>query len=306
MQSTKPLLVQILKYLAKPNLKGSEQLPWLKIAFNVLRLWSLTFLFAISFALLVNILLASTGHTEENFKLIEFVDELSSFFVVLVVVVLAPITEEIAFRLWLRFSPLKWALGISFFSFFLISFFSEGAFNLYDVENILRSLFFLVFVFVAIFLVLRRRDVYKYVKQFFEKYFHIFFYIITLTFAMIHIANYDVNLKEIWYFAPLLVFPQLFLSLLIGFVRIKYGFVWAVLTHALNNSVAILPILLIGPLLEKEAFQTGNFDESFIESFSIQEIGMLLIYVSFLFFLMMFVLGSVASLVLEFKKSKEK
>ena len=77
-----------------------------------------------------------------------------------------------------------------------------------------------------------------------SKYFGIVFYLLTLAFAFYHITNFDVT-PMILYLSPLLVAPQLFIGLLLGYIRVRLGLEWAILLHALYNLLIIGPIILL-------------------------------------------------------------
>ena len=308
MEKTKPLILQFLDYTAKPRLCESQKLPWYMIVFNIFRLWSLSFLLSMIFALLANFLLNQAGYSDEDFKLVELITGFSPLFIFLLVVFWASISEELGFRLWLRFSPVKWGLGLAFFVFFLTSlirlpFIPEQYFTFSSGLGFLTSFLLIGSVFFLIFLLLKRENIGKIVETFFKRNFPFFFYTLAIFFAVIHITNYDVDLKTIWYFAPILIFPQLLLSFVISFIRMKYGFLWAVLTHSLNNAIAVTPLLFLAPILENESlFLEGVYiveELSFYEMYLVVVIGFFLLMVFFLCFL------SILSLLLEFTKREE-
>ncbi len=298
--SNTPLILQFLRYIASPKVCKNENLTFRRKVFNILRLWSLSFALAVCFALFITICLQSFGYSEESHKLNEFFVEFSPLTLVLIVVFWAPITEEIAFRLWLKYSPLKWGLGLSFLIFGSIIYFSEGFFTFETIQGVGASLLLIFSLFSFIFFILRNSKIDLIAKEFFKKNFRFFFYILAILFAAIHVVNYDVDLKKIWYFAPFLVFPQLFLSFTLSFIRMKYGFVWAVFTHALNNAVSITPILLFSPILEKDL---ENLD---INSLGFYEISIFLAYAFFALLFFSFCLFLIISLFLEFTKGRRK
>ncbi|TYB76769.1 CPBP family intramembrane metalloprotease [Bizionia gelidisalsuginis] len=76
-----------------------------------------------------------------------------------------------------------------------------------------------------------------------KTFFKTAFYAFTLLFGFIHIFNYDLTLK-ILIFSPILVAPQLVLGVLLGFLRVKIGLVYAMVLHALFNASLIIPSLL--------------------------------------------------------------
>ncbi|MEN8789615.1 MAG: CPBP family intramembrane glutamic endopeptidase [Flavobacteriaceae bacterium] len=76
-----------------------------------------------------------------------------------------------------------------------------------------------------------------------NRYFGIIFYLITLIFGFYHITNFEIN-PTVIYLAPLLVSPQLFIGLILGYVRVKLGLIWAMLLHSIYNIVLVGPIVL--------------------------------------------------------------
>ncbi|PQJ78115.1 CPBP family intramembrane glutamic endopeptidase [Polaribacter porphyrae] len=67
------------------------------------------------------------------------------------------------------------------------------------------------------------------------KVFKIAFYVFTIIFGLIHITNFDIT-TNVLLLTPLLVIPQLFVGLSLGFLRVRFGFWWAVLLHCIYNS----------------------------------------------------------------------
>lgn len=299
MQKKKPFLKEFLQYLVKPRVEVDRKPAFHLILFNVIRLWSIIFTISIFFALISNLLLKIHGYSEEDLVLTQIIEELDYILIFFLVVVWAPISEEIGFRLWLRFSPLKWALGLGFFALFFVAFVDipfipNEIFTFDSISGALASMLLVGCVFLFVFFILKLKDFGLKVEKFFTKNFRFFFYTLAIFFAIIHISNYDVDLKSIWYFAPILIFPQLFLSFSISFVRMRYGFAWAVFTHALNNSIAIVPLLILMPLLETEDILMGEF--------STKDLFLLLIAFSFLMIIFLVCLISIISLILEFTK----
>ncbi|MEM6316589.1 MAG: CPBP family intramembrane glutamic endopeptidase [Bacteroidota bacterium] len=75
--------------------------------------------------------------------------------------------------------------------------------------------------------------------------FKIVFWFFTLAFALMHITNFTSQVAT--YLIPILVLPQLILALLIGYVRVGWGFWYGVLFHAIHNFVIVGIVLLVGP-----------------------------------------------------------
>lgn len=77
-----------------------------------------------------------------------------------------------------------------------------------------------------------------------SKYFPAIFYILTLTFGIVHISNFELSTK-VWLLSPLLVAPQIGVGFLLGFIRVKFGLVWSMSMHALYNLIIITPMILL-------------------------------------------------------------
>ena len=77
-----------------------------------------------------------------------------------------------------------------------------------------------------------------------SKYFGLVFYVLTFGFAFYHITNFEIT-SQILYLSPLLVAPQLFIGLLLGYIRVRLGLEWAMLLHALYNLLIIGPVIVL-------------------------------------------------------------
>ncbi len=81
-------------------------------------------------------------------------------------------------------------------------------------------------------------------KHFWVKYFHFFFYLSALIFAIVHIGNYTNTGLLFYMLAPLLVIPQFIIGISLGYIRLKLGFVWSILFHGLYNLILMSPMLI--------------------------------------------------------------
>lgn len=78
-------------------------------------------------------------------------------------------------------------------------------------------------------------------------YFGLIFYLFSIAFGFYHITNFEIT-PTVLYLSPLLVSPQLFIGLLLGYIRVRLGLEWAILLHACYNFVLIGPIILLKAL----------------------------------------------------------
>lgn len=75
------------------------------------------------------------------------------------------------------------------------------------------------------------------------KYFKVIFWILTFGFAALHLTNFNSSFPI--YLAPLLVLPQFFLGIMLGYIRVGWGFWYAVFFHATHNGI-LVGLALIG------------------------------------------------------------
>jgi hypothetical protein len=77
-------------------------------------------------------------------------------------------------------------------------------------------------------------------------HFKIIFYAITLLFGFYHLLNYEIT-PTVLFFSPLLVAPQVVIGAILGFMRVRFGLLWAIILHASYNLILIGPILFFHP-----------------------------------------------------------
>jgi hypothetical protein len=132
----------------------------------------------------------------------------SKFYVFLLLSVLAPIIEELIFRL-----PLKYSRNY-FLRFFV---WIDKRLNINVLSTLLNS---------------------------YRPYlFRFFFYFMAILFGIIHISNFE-NWKEYWYLAPIITLVQLILGLILGYIRVRFGLLWSIFYHSLHNFVFTLPFFI--------------------------------------------------------------
>ena len=164
---------------------------------------------------------------------IEFPENLNSTLgldpqTVLLLVIVAPILEEIAFRSWLSGRPgilfaLLWAgAGIAG-----LTIMGSGA-GFAGPFVALAGLVVAVMMLVA----LRGRPP----LPIFERHFAYFFWASAVLFAAVHLANYEEGALAI--LLPLLV-PQFVVGTLAGYIRVQCGLIWSIALHAAHNALAV-------------------------------------------------------------------
>ena len=147
-------------------------------------------------------------------KLPEVLDEFPVWQLLALVILFIPLLEELIFRAYLRFDrnifilPLLWFAGLG------------GKEKKEASEAAIR--------------------------RGWDRNYRSIFYVAAIIFGLIHISNYEMT-NEVLLVAPLLVLPQIVVGLLLGFLRVRYGFFWGFLLHALHNFAFLgLPLLIFG------------------------------------------------------------
>jgi len=147
--------------------------------------------------------------------------------------ILAPIFEEIIFRLPLKFSKQNFFLFLACLHFLLFS-------HAYKT-----SILCLISFIIALipYLKLIPEPPFFRLKILWGKYFYLIYYGFAIFFGLVHMSNF-VNLTFAHFlFFPLIVFNQIAMGLILGYVRVTYlnGFILGVIIHILIN----LPFILI-------------------------------------------------------------
>ena len=294
------LLERLWSFILKPTLTMPIPKPgfWVSL-WDSLRLFCFFLLFSI-LGVVVNILVSPFfGEGLENQVTDLLVQTqgdrwLSLIFLFVFLVVLAPVMEEIAFRQWLV--PTRWnlALGLTFLLYYVDSLISVALPKL-SLTNFLGWIFDLVFrisnnteelvkaaveilrimfifsgyisifllILLTLYFTLRLKDKwYLAIQNWFRRYFGVLFYFSAVFFGLVHISNYN-NIQQFWWLTPLLVLPQLFGGIELGYVRTQYGLMWAMFNHALNNFIPFVAMACV--LFLPPAFLQGKVDLSEVQ-----------------------------------------
>jgi len=131
---------------------------------------------------------------------------------------------------------------------------SESLFNLELGEHALETAFndyplWGVFAMAVIVAPLLEELIFRGPMVYFRNqgYFKIVFWVLTLLFGYVHLSNYEIT-TSILLFSPFLVMPQIILGAILGFIRVKFGLIWAIALHAIYNFVLLGPVLLLTAL----------------------------------------------------------
>ncbi|MDJ0979402.1 MAG: CPBP family glutamic-type intramembrane protease [Erythrobacter sp.] len=160
------------------------------------------------------------------------------------IVLAAPIGEELIFRSWLRGHPgVMAATACVVLGFALLTIgalYPEGS-SIALALGLAGALAALIGAPLGAFLLLKRP-----VPAFFANHFPVFFWLSTAAFALIHLANYTEGSLPI---LLLLVLPQFLLGTMLGYLRVHYSLVAAIVLHAVHNAV-LFGLAVLGGLGE--------------------------------------------------------
>jgi len=98
------------------------------------------------------------------------------------------------------------------------------------------------------------------IKTCWDKYFKYFFYFIILIFGCVHFFNFS-NYRNVWSWIIVLVFPQLIIGSILGYIRVRFSIIWSMGYHAFHNFVFFSFAFL--NLLTLANYQFENHDYSF-------------------------------------------
>ncbi len=149
------------------------------------------------------------------------------FWLFIIINILAPLIEELAFRLPLKRKKAFLYIALTVLSYFVICIYKGYSYYSLDQYLPIRIGGALLLSGVLYFLLK---------KCYFRSRFSIIVYLNILLFSLLHVLNYSFELANI----PLLIvkiIPQLFLGLLLSYFRVRLGFLFACGFHILNNII---------------------------------------------------------------------
>ena len=163
--------------------------------------------------------------------------------VIFAVVVIAPLTEEIAFRSWMSGRPghilgLLAAIPVGVIAALGYTSVAPAGFG-QMMAGVAVGVAAAVVVALAIVYLLRRRGA----MRWFQRLFPLFFWLGTAAFSLVHLMNFPADQLAM---ALPLVAPQFITGTMLGYVRVAYGLWASMLLHTLHNAFFIALVLTAG------------------------------------------------------------
>ncbi|WP_233266102.1 CPBP family glutamic-type intramembrane protease [Myroides fluvii] len=237
MMSTQALLFDFLQFLRKPH---TEPLFHHKkqALFLSFKLWLYLFVFIIFGGVFLDSLVDIPMH--DRFE--EVMEQIGIWGFVGFAVILGPFLEEIAFRLAMRFRLRNVIVGVIAF----IAYMTQAA--SYPAEKMSSNGTLYLYTFSGLLLVGFLILCTKYpslLANWWTAHFPLVFYVASVSFALIHIFNFEEFPLRVVLLAPLITLPQFVLGLGMGYLRLRFGFWYGYLFHVLNNGFAVSIYLLL-------------------------------------------------------------
>ncbi|MEO1488392.1 MAG: CPBP family glutamic-type intramembrane protease [Pseudomonadota bacterium] len=153
-----------------------------------------------------------------------------------VIVIGAPLTEELMFRSWLSGRPghliAGLLIGASIVALPALTAATPG--NDVYVSAALGAV-----LAICVFSLWRWRRSPPF--KWFSRLFPVIFWLVALSFALIHLINYEA--ASLLVLLPLVI-PQLIAGTLFGYARVQYGLWASIMLHALHNGSAVVAMLI--------------------------------------------------------------
>lgn len=143
---------------------------------------------------------------------------------------LAPIAEELIFRLPLKISRVNIFISavMAYFLFYL----SHKPISSLITANELIKVTAFISLIILVLSILKER-ILSFVQH---QYFGVYFYAMITVFGLLHVTNFLSAIPgNLIVLAPLFAFHQVIVGFFLGYLRLKNGLIWCILLHSLFN-----------------------------------------------------------------------
>ncbi|MCC5613293.1 CPBP family intramembrane metalloprotease [Nostoc sp. CHAB 5834] len=161
-----------------------------------------------------------------HLKLDEYIKTIGLYKSIFIITIEAPIIEELSFRLLLR--PTRFNVSLSIAALILLLFDTIWYFS--ALPNYTIRLIVCIFLFFILYMIYN--PLWIPTLKIAE---HKLLIITSLCFGAIHLSNFTPIYKDLFYLYPIYFSPQIFLGFILGIIRLRNGFIWAIILHMLVN-----------------------------------------------------------------------
>ena len=174
-----------------------------------------------------------------NQRTIRWIELYSTGTIFLLSIIILPLLEEVSFRLSFRFNPVYLALTLGVLAYYGVTKIGYQT-NLSNTEihfNV-RVLISVITILTSYMLV-SQTNIKNQLDKFWKVHFKWIFYFFCITFAWMHILNYELNLKHLL-LLPLITLPKLVSAITYGYIRMHYGFIYSLGLHMCWNGMGFM------------------------------------------------------------------
>lgn len=283
---------------------------------TVFRLWALVLAVIAITEIPISILISYSKYDQGQNLIFDLLLENPLYLIIFLFYIWAPLSEELAFRMALKYNPYK--LSFSFSILLLIvmdsaigvldSFYPQISFWLSGVSSvylICAYVFIVLFSGFGLGVLLKKKINQEKVEEWYKNNFFYIFYASSFCFGMAHILNYY-NFQSQFYILPLLIWPQFIIGLALGYVRMILGLRWSMFMHFLHNFIFSAPFLALAFLSDNLMKVLGESNVELVEQAMTPLDGFVITSVFFFSSLMiMLIVIAWVSLWREHRKSKK-
>jgi hypothetical protein len=160
-------------------------------------------------------------------------DSYSGFLKFSILAIVAPILEELTFRLGLKFSKRNFIVMIGGLTYILLKILLD--LNLYiAIASALSIATLLVFTLSPKIVII--------LTNYWRNNRLIIFYLLILSFSFLHITNYNLN-SSILIYIPIMAFSHFLGGVIFSYARLKYSILMSVVLHIIHNAMLSFPYL---------------------------------------------------------------
>jgi hypothetical protein len=163
-------------------------------------------------------------------------------------IIFIPFLEELIFRFGLKFRR-------GYFTFLLFIILLAAGVYVFKVMSLLWAIgaAFMAGLLMVVYL-LRAYTIGEYLERLWPRIYGVLFYSMAILFGLLHLFNYqDFDYTSFAVLLiPILIGSQIWGGLSMGYIRVKYGFIWGFFLHAAHNAVFIAPFMFFASQLEEK------------------------------------------------------
>jgi len=235
------IIVSLIDFLSSYRTDSSWRTWW-----RILRTWGLFYLLVLIYTSLLTYTMPDLTDQFQPIKLIQFITWEHIVFVLLLAVVLWPLMEELAFRAgmkwwWWNVALLLWSLVFVWITYFFDSRFHWLPFN--QFWKSISSYMLYILIVIVVFHAIKQR--FPRISRWYITFTPWLFWLLTFIFAWVHLSNFDLS-GTIDRRIILLVIPQLFLGIMLWFIRMNAWLGASIWIHMFHNLIQLIPIVLLG------------------------------------------------------------